>query len=240
LIFGFHCCAHIENIQDVFDTISKLLFDDGIFMMEVGYFIDVFKNKTFDTIYHEHIDYHTCYPIKKFGERFGLFLYKIDRNNIQGGSIQFYFSKTPRLEEDTIKNAIEDEVLLKSIDKLSDWPSVIIKNGIDIKYILQALVSNNKKIVGYGASAKSTTFLHQYKLNHSLIQYIVDDNIFKQNYFTPGLNIPIKSFQNLFIDKIDYIIILSCNFSDEIISKLENFRKAGLRIIIPFPEIKII
>jgi dTDP-4-dehydrorhamnose reductase len=240
LIFGFHCCAHIENIKDVFECVVNLLNDNGTFVMEVGYFIDVFKNMTFDTIYHEHIDYHTCGAIKGFGERFGLFLYRIRRNNIQGGSIQFYFSKSKIEPDIEIEKAIMEEEIFKSIDRLNDWPNLIIKNGIDIKYILEAFGSNNKKIVGYGASAKSTTFLHQYKLNNSLIQYIIDDNIYKQNYFTPGLNIPIKSFQTLFVDNIDYIIILSCNFVDEIINKLEYFRKTGLRIIVPFPQIKII
>ena len=73
-----------------------------------------------------------------------------------------------------------------------------------------------------------------------MIDYIVDDNIYKQDYYSPGLNIPIKSSHILNIDKIDYIIILSCNFTEEIIKKLEINRKNGLRIIIPFPYIKII
>jgi 2-polyprenyl-3-methyl-5-hydroxy-6-metoxy-1,4-benzoquinol methylase len=35
LIYSFHCCAHIENIQDVFETIYKLLDENGTFVMEV-------------------------------------------------------------------------------------------------------------------------------------------------------------------------------------------------------------
>jgi dTDP-4-dehydrorhamnose reductase len=60
LIYGFHCCAHIENLQDIFYTVYNLLRDDGIFIIEVGYFYEVYKQYLFDTIYHEHIDYHTC------------------------------------------------------------------------------------------------------------------------------------------------------------------------------------
>jgi hypothetical protein len=47
LIFAFHCCAHIENIQDVFQTVYQLLDDSGTFIMEVGYFYEVFKNNLF-------------------------------------------------------------------------------------------------------------------------------------------------------------------------------------------------
>jgi len=37
-----------------------------------------------------------------------------------------------------------------------------------------------------------------------------------------------------------YIIILSWNFTEEILQKLTIYRENGVRIIIPFPEIKII
>ena len=97
-----------------------------------------------------------------------------------------------------------------------------------------------KKIAGYGASAKSTTFLYEYRLNSRIIDYIIDDSVYKQNYYSPGLHIPIKSIQHLNIAKVDYIIILSWNFTDEIVKKLEPYRQTGLRIIVPFPEIKIL
>jgi len=97
-----------------------------------------------------------------------------------------------------------------------------------------------KKIIGYGASAKSTTFLYQYKLSNKLIDYIIDDNIYKQNHYTPGHNIPIYSFELLKTNSPDYVIILSWNFTEEILQKLEIYRKVGIRVIVPFPEIKII
>ena len=244
LIYAFHCCAHIENIQDVFQTIVQILDDDGCFIMEVGYFYEVFKNKLFDVIYHEHLDYHTVTAMQRFASRFNLTLYKVHENSIQGGSIQFLFCKTSSkkaIVDTSVFLAIEKEnrIQLFNKDKLDQWQNIIIQNGRDIRSILNSFVANGKKIVGYGASAKSTTFLYQYKLSCKTIDYIIDDSIFKQNHLTPGLHIPIKSSEMLKIDKIDYIIILSWNFIDEILLKLDKYRANGLRIIIPFPEIRI-
>jgi hypothetical protein len=64
--------------------------------------------------------------------------------------------------------------------------------------------------------------------------------VYKQDFFSPGLHIPIKSIDYLEICKVDYVVILSWNFTDDIVKKLEPYRKNGMRIIIPFPEIKII
>ena len=67
----------------MFKTIYELLDDDGTFIMEVGYFYEVFKNKLFDTIYHEHIDYHTTTAIQSFALLNGLLLYNVQTNYIQ-------------------------------------------------------------------------------------------------------------------------------------------------------------
>lgn len=237
LIYAFHCCAHIENIQDVFETIYEILDDDGSFIMEVGYFYEIFKNNSFDTIYHEHIDYHTCKAIQKFSK---LFLYKVKETTIQGGSIQFFFSKNIRNIDESVYNTIkkEETIQLHNINILNQFKTNVIRCGHDINFLIDSLVKNGKKIAGYGASAKSTTFLHQFKLSE--IEFIIDDNIYKHNYYSPGLHIKIKQFNILDTEKIDYILILSWNFTNEIIKKLEPYRKNGLRIIIPFPEIKII
>jgi dTDP-4-dehydrorhamnose reductase/SAM-dependent methyltransferase len=189
LIYAFHCCAHIENIQDVFNTIYDILEDDGSFIMEVGYFYEIFKNNSFDTIYHEHIDYHTCKAIKNFSK---LFLYKVKETPIQGGSIQFFFSKNIRNVDESVYNTIkkEEAIQLHNIDVLNKFKINVLRCGKDINYLIDSLVRNGKKIAGYGASAKSTTFLHQFKLYG--FEFIIDDNIYKHNYYTPGLHIKIK------------------------------------------------
>jgi hypothetical protein len=240
LIFAFHCCAHIENIYDVFNTIYSLLEENGTFIMEVGYFYEVFKNYYFDTIYHEHIDYHTATAMSKFAIRCNLSLYKINTNNIQGGSIQFFFCKNKRFIQQCVYDALEKEKCLYNLNILDNWKINIIRCSNDINYLLNGLKSYGKRFIGYGASAKSTTFMYQFNLNNNIIDFIIDDNIYKQDYYSPGLNIPIKSVNTLKTEHVDYVIILSLNFINEILNNLTEYRNNGLRIIIPFPEIKII
>uniref|UniRef100_A0A6C0APD6 RmlD-like substrate binding domain-containing protein n=1 Tax=viral metagenome TaxID=1070528 RepID=A0A6C0APD6_9ZZZZ len=243
LIYAFHCMAHIEDIKDVFKTIYELLESDGVFIMEVGYFYEVFRTKQFDVIYHEHIDYHTCTAIDTFSRNNGLYLYNVKENNIQGGSIQFYFTKNKAsVIDNSVKIAIHKETDLEIFNRaiLNKWQFSIEKISLDINSIINSFINSGKKIAAYGASAKSTTFLHQLRISQNTIKYIIDDNIYKQNFYSPGLHIPVKSSEALSLDRVDYIIILSCNFAEEIVARLDVHRKAGLRIIIPFPEIRII
>jgi dTDP-4-dehydrorhamnose reductase len=243
LIFAFHCCAHIENIQDVFFTVQELLTDDGIFIMEVGYFYEVYKNKLFDTIYHEHIDYHTCKAMKTFCSNNNLVLFDVKINKIQSGSIQFYISKDTNIIPNKSVNEfvdLEENIKLSDLSNLYKWNFSISSNSRDLQYILTSFINQGKTIFGYGASAKSTTFMHQFKLSNNVIKYIIDDSYLKQNLYSPGYNIPIVSIDILNKEKCDYLIILSWNFLDDILLKVDEYRKRGLRIIVPFPHIQII
>jgi hypothetical protein len=169
-------------------------------------------------------------------------LYRAKRNTIQGGSIQCYLSKRKDIAvEESVRECVRlERASLHDPAVLSNWKVRVMKCGTDMNLILSGLKHFGKKIIGYGASAKSTTFLHQYKITRHLMDYIVDDNIYKQNYYSPGLHIPICSSHILHVDPVDYIVILSWNFTEEILKKLEPVRHTGVRIIIPFPEIKIV
>ena len=56
-ITSHNACAHIDQLDDVFKGVSYWLNDNGVFVLEVGYFVDVYTQLYFDTIYHEHISF---------------------------------------------------------------------------------------------------------------------------------------------------------------------------------------
>ena len=86
----------------------------------------------------------------------------------------------------------------------------------------------------------SNTFLNFSKIK---INFIIDDNILKQDKFTPGSQIPIYSIKKLEeykkIKKI-YFLPLAWNFFDEIKKKIKSVRKNFNDVFIKYhPKIKI-
>tara|TARA_B110000003_G_scaffold245847_1_gene255926 strand:+ start:377 stop:1081 length:705 start_codon:yes stop_codon:yes gene_type:complete len=90
LICANHCCAHIDDFQGIVEGVKELLAKDGIWIFEVGYLLSVVKDSLFDTIYHEHIDFHSVEPIRRFCLAQGLQLLNASVNRIQGGSLRCY------------------------------------------------------------------------------------------------------------------------------------------------------
>src|SRR5258707_7871276 len=51
--------AHIDDLSSVMQGIVRLLAPSGVLVFEVAYLADLVEKILFDTIYHEHIDYHS-------------------------------------------------------------------------------------------------------------------------------------------------------------------------------------
>ena len=109
-----------------------------------------------------------------------------------------------------------------------------------LKNIFKKLKNKNKTIIGYGATAKSTTILNYCNINNKTIDFFLDTTIDKQNKYTPGTKIPILKYLGIDRNKIDYIFLGAWNFKNEIFKKEKKFIKNGGKFIIHTPYPKII
>ena len=240
-----HVCAHVLNLHDFFSGVANILKNNGVFIFEVSYLADVIKKKTFDTIYHEHMDYHALMPLINFVKKFGLEIFDFQLKKYQGGSIRIYVSKknSRKINQQKILRQINIEKNKLKLFKAKTYikfANEVNNIGIKLKNLLNKLKKNNKSILGYGAAAKTTTLTSFFKISKKELDFIVDDNNLKQNLYTPNYRIPIKHPKEMYKKKPDYIIILAWNYADHILTKhRKNMRKYS-KFIIPFPKIKII
>ena len=221
--------------------VKNLLKQKGIFSFEVSYRGSVISKNTFDTIYHEHIDYHALKPLKNFIKELGLEIFDFDLIDAQGGSIRLYVSKTKNkknIKKIQKKIKLEDQELkLYNIFTYNTF----MKNVLNIKKNLNFLLNNlskKEKIFGYGAAAKSTTLLNYFNINSKIISFVVDDNKLKINKIIPGTNIPIISSKKMKNSGVNTIVILAWNYKKNIISKCIKILGKKIKFIIPFPEVK--
>ena len=76
--------AHADGLPDILDGMARLLDPKGIFVFEVSYLLDVIERNLFDTIYHEHLSYHSVKPLVSFMQRHGLELEMCIRDRYHG------------------------------------------------------------------------------------------------------------------------------------------------------------
>lgn len=244
IITANNVCAHIDDLKAVIMAVRHLLAPDGLFAFEVSYLRDVLEQTLFDTIYHEHLDYHAIAPLVGFFERCGLRLIHAERIPSHGGSVRLYAAhadsgRHPTQALQALIAAERATGLLKE-STYREFFNHIACAGAALLTEIRTARERGRRIAGYGAPAKATTLLHQFGLSGDDLAYIVDDSPWKQGLFSPGLNIPIVGAEYLEEEPVDDLLLLAWNFAEPIIANNRTFLTAGKRFIVPLPELNVV
>ena len=239
--------AHIDGLSAATRAVRALLSVDGVFVFEVYYLVDFADKMLFDTVYHEHLSYHSMGPLIPFFRSLDMKVFDVERVPTHGGSIRVFVDLGRRK-----RSARVDELLNLERERGFFVPgmprpevrSPLIALDERIKQLKEKLTTRirelraaGKRVAGYGAPAKATTLMYQFDLDRNTLDYIVDDNPLKQNLFTPGKKVPVVPSSVLESNPPDYLLILAWNFAEPIIEKCQAFRDRGGRFIIPLPEL---
>ena len=235
--------AHIDDLSTVVSCIQKTLTDDGIFVFEFSYLVDVLEKTLFDTIYHEHVDYHSIFPLVRFFKKHKLELIDAHRLPTHGGSVrcvvQMQGGPYERSSRVDALVALEAECGLGKAETYRALGTKIDAVRDELTALLDGLKSEGNRIAGFGAPAKATTLMYHFGLGQDAIEFIVDDSPLKQGLYSPGLHVPILPASELYERKPDYVVILAWNFADPIMKNHADFLAAGGHFIVPLPEMAV-
>jgi 2-polyprenyl-3-methyl-5-hydroxy-6-metoxy-1,4-benzoquinol methylase len=189
--------AHIDDLEKVILNCKKLMTEKTVLSFEVSYLREVLNKNLFDTIYHEHLDYHHLKPLIKFFKRLNLFLFDAKIVKTHGGSIRIYVKRNNKKLKisSRLKKLIKFENDLGLNSKKTNVFKIFENK---IHYLRKNLLKEikkfkNKKIIGFGVPAKLVTLFFQLGLNKINIINLIDDNQLKQKKFLPGTNIKVVS-----------------------------------------------
>ena len=241
--------AHVADLNGFVSGLELLLADDGVAIIEVPYVKDMIDGSEFDTIYHEHLCYFSLTALSRLFERHGLRIEDVERLPIHGGSLRVFIRKrgTPPGDGEPVSSARLRQMLTEEaawgVDRLEFYQSFSAKVERlrqDLLALLGGLKAEGKSIVVYGASAKGSTLLNYFGIGRETIDFIADRSTFKQGLFMPGAGLPIYAPEKLLEAMPDYVLLLTWNFAEEILSQQDEYRQRGGRFIIPIPEVTVV
>jgi SAM-dependent methyltransferase len=237
--------AHIEDMNSAIDCISELLSEAGIFVFEVAHLLQMVEKSLFDTIYHEHMSYHSVAALIPFLSNHNFEIFKIEEIPMHGGSIRVFARKSTKdssmsSTSDYLKRELASGInSVGVIEKISNQIEVL---RFEIMKELKS-IDDRYFVFGYGAPAKVVTFLSEMGLKNLGIQAVVDDNLDKQGKFLPGTGIPIISSSEIQLmiagsGKSAVCLVFPWNLGDEILAKLRDFMPSNSCAYSFFPTIK--
>ena len=245
VIYSSNTLTHINDLDDVFKSISHVLDKNGILIIEDPSFLECIKKESYDQFYNEHIYVFSALALKKIISRFSLEIFDIEKLDTHGGSLRYYIkyinNKKFKIKNSVFKQ-IKDEIKfgLNNFSTYKKFGHNVKRSKNKLIQILKNLKSKNKKIIGYGATAKASTILNYCSISNDIIDYFVDTTPDKANKFMPGQKIKIYKYNKKLVDNADYIYLGAWNFKNEIFKKEKRFIKLGGKFITHVPNPKII
>lgn len=234
--------AHMAELGEVCRGIANLLDEDGIFISESHYLLDILEKFQFDTIYHEHIRTYSLKSLITLLSYYDLEVFHAQRASRYGGNIRVYASKKGKHPiRDSIRQLLEQEEKA-GLHDATTWKKFTLnveKNKKIFMDFLYKLKASNKTIAGYSCPGRCVPLINYYQITKNLIPYIGElPTSLKLGKYVPGARIPVVSTDVLAKEQPDYLVVFAWHYIDAI---KERLKEDGVhsKLIVALPEFQV-
>lgn len=235
LIIARNVLAHVPDISSFINACKSCLSPKGFLYLEFHDGDEILSKLQFDSIYHEHQSYISEKSLAKILMKQG---FKIDASWLGpiGGSSRSVIAslsddyKIDGQDQESIH--LDNNLCLKEIQRWKEFRKKLDKYKTTLYELLADARSKGLTIVGFGASARSTTLACFCDLSQWLIE-IVDSSSAKHGRVWTGSNLIVKSPAEVDWLIVDIVVLLAWNFQEEILDQLTTlgFKGKVLRVL---------
>src|SRR5215472_15544642 len=197
-ILAANVMCHIPDLPGVAAGVQRLLKRDGVFIFEDPYLGDMIAKTSYDQIYDEHVFIFSATSVRRAFAPFGLELVDVAPQVTHGGSMRYTIApKGSRKASESVDQQLTKEAVL-GLDRAETYlkfKTNCESSRIGLTQTLERLRGQGKRIVGYGATSKSTTVINYCKIPPEQIEFISDTTPIKQGRLSPGAHIPVRPWR---------------------------------------------
>jgi methylation protein EvaC len=239
---GANVMCHIPAMNSVIAGVKLLLKPKGVLMFEDPYMGDIMEKTSCDQIYDEHAFYFSATSISNLAERHGLELVDLLPQEVHGGELRFVVAHKgafPVSDAVVSRKKREEEMGLNKIETYHRFRENVERQKADLIRLLGDIKSQGKRVVGYGATSKSTTVTNFFGITPDLVEFISDSTPIKQGKFSPGAHVPVRPPEEFRKNYPEYALLFAWNHAKEIMQNETEFKTSGGKWIGYVPEVKV-
>lgn len=237
---GANVMCHIPDLHSVAAGIRLLLKPKGVLMFEDPYLGDIVEKTSYDQIYDEHAFYFSVGSVSHlFGEH-GLEVIDVQPQPTHGGSMRYVIAHRgahPVSPAVRAQRAKESALALEAPETYVRFRKNVERSRDELMRLLRDLRKQGRRVVGYGATSKSTTVTNYCGITPELVEFISDTTPIKQGKFSPGVHIPVRPYAEFTAKYPERALLFAWNHAEEIMAKEGAFRAAGGKWIVYVPKV---
>ncbi len=242
-VLAANVMCHISDLPSVAAGIKRLLKPDGILMFEDPYLGDVIEKTSYDQIYDEHVFVFSASSVAEAFGRHGLELIDVMPQLTHGGSMRYVLAPKGSHKVSADVAHVLGKERAQGLNRRETYLRFKVNceaSRSRLMEILNEARAKGKRVVGYGATSKSTTVTNYCGITPEHVAFISDTTPIKQGTLSPGAHIPVRPYEDFSANYPDYALLFAWNHVAEIREKEGAFIGSGGKWIIYVPQVEIV
>src|SRR5262249_25931348 len=213
-VLAANVMCHIPDLPGVAAAVPPLLKPAGVFVFEDPYLGDMIAKTSYDQIYDEHVFIFSATSVRHAFAPFGLELVDVMPQITHGGSMRYVLapSGSRQISKKVCEQLAKEAALgLDRAETYLQFKANCENSRAALIQTLERLRNQQKRVVGYGATSKSTTVINYCGITPAHVEFISDTTPIKQGRVTPGAHIPVKAYGEFAKRYPDYALLFAWN-----------------------------
>jgi methylation protein EvaC len=234
LISASNTFPHNSDPNGFLKTAHNVLNSEGKILLEVMYAGSLFQDLQWDTVYHEHLHFHSLQSLEKLLNLNNFYIEHAAIVPMHAGSLRVIASKTQQTKSSEYFKIINDEAST-GLNSLSHWLKFATNCMRSISEIKAGLDKFAKlgEVWAYGASGRATMWINVAEIDY--ISKVVDASPLRAGHFMPGSTIPIVSPEEFKLNPPEAIFVTAWNYFELIVKQHPEYKGTW---VTPLPTYK--
>lgn len=240
VILARHVFCHVDDWREFIESLAVVSHRDTLIGIEVPYVVELLEKGEFDTIYHEHLSYLSIGAMNALLSDSPFRLHRIVRFPIHGGAILLLLRRSDHDSgaDASVSDYADNECVTE--ERWKQFAQKAEDNITALKLFVNKAREEKKRVVGFGASAKSTVWMNACHFTRKDIEFITDTTPQKLYKLSPGTDVPIVDEGAILRELPDYAICFAWNFRDFVLQNNALAREKGVKFVFPIPELAVV
>lgn len=225
-------------------SVSSILDDDGLFVVQFTDLLSMFKLCAFDNICNEHLEYYSLQDVVNVLNLADLRVIDVSYNDVNGGSVRV---TAAHRGSNYITNEIVIQTLVDEFNYFGGHDFDYFNNKV--KFVKEKVQSffkwakdRGKTVHLMGASTKGNTLLQYCGVTEADAEFAADVNMDKHGLYIIGTGIQIISQEESLIRHPDYYVVPIWHFKKSLINNkdIQNYLQSGGSLVFPLPYMHVV
>lgn len=230
VLMAANVMCHIPDMHGIAKGADALLNPDGVLIFEDPYLGAMIEKTSYDQIYDEHVYIFSALSVVNIFGPYGFELVDLLKQETHGGSMRYVLARKgarPVAPSVAMILAEEKAAGLHLPETYEKFRQACETSKERLVRLLTEEKKAGRRVVGYGATSKSTTILNYCNIGPDLVEFISDTTPIKQGKYTPGMHIPVKPYAAFAENPPETALLFAWNHKTEIMEKEKAFTAAG-------------